>query len=51
MDNVEILCHQLFVALTMDTITQYAFGESKNYHAEPDLKLKWKDRVVWGWLC
>lgn len=37
-----------YMALTMDIITHYAFGESYNYLAEPDFKLEWKDTVIGG---
>jgi cytochrome P450 len=37
-----------YMALTMDIITHYAFGESYNYLAEPDFKLEWKETVVGG---
>ncbi|GAM33997.1 hypothetical protein TCE0_013f01297 [Talaromyces pinophilus] len=62
-DKVERLCQRLleackagevvrldaaYMALTMDIITHYAFGESYNYLAEPDFKLEWKDTVIGG---
>lgn len=37
-----------YMALTMDIITHYAFGESYNHLAEPDFKLEWKDTVIGG---
>lgn len=37
-----------YMALTMDIITHYAFGESYNYLAEPDFKLEWKETVIGG---
>ncbi|KAE8552457.1 hypothetical protein TMatcc_002504 [Talaromyces marneffei ATCC 18224] len=37
-----------YMALTMDIITHYGFGESYNYLAEPDFKLEWKDTVIGG---
>ncbi|KUL89806.1 hypothetical protein ZTR_00581 [Talaromyces verruculosus] len=62
-DKLERLCEQFseackagevvrldaaYMALTMDIITHYAFGESYNYLAEPDFKLEWKDTVIGG---
>lgn len=62
-DKVERLCQRFseackagevvrldaaYMALTMDIITHYAFGESYNYLAEPDFKLEWKDTVIGG---
>ncbi|KAL1970158.1 hypothetical protein VTN77DRAFT_6563 [Rasamsonia byssochlamydoides] len=37
-----------YMALTMDIITHYAYGESYNYLAEDDFKLEWKETVVGG---
>ena len=37
-----------YMALTMDIITEYAYGESYNYLSEDDFKLKWKETVVGG---
>jgi len=37
-----------FMALTMDIITQFAFGDSYNYLDEPDFKLEWKETVIGG---
>jgi len=61
--KVEHLCHRLkecmdndavvrldaaFMALTMDVISGFAFGDSYNYLDEPDFKLEWKETVVGG---
>jgi cytochrome P450 len=35
-----------YMALTMDIITEYAYGESYDYLSEDDFKLKWKETVV-----
>lgn len=37
-----------YMALTMDIITHYAYGESYNYLAEDDFKIEWKETVVGG---
>lgn len=37
-----------YMALTMDIITHYAYGESYNYLSEEDFKLDWKETVVDG---
>jgi cytochrome P450 len=37
-----------YMALTMDIITHYAYGESYNYLAEDDFKVEWKETVVGG---
>lgn len=37
-----------YMALTMDIITHYAYGESYNYLAEEDFKLEWKNTVIGG---
>jgi cytochrome P450 len=37
-----------YMALTMDIITHYAFGESYDYLSEDDFKLEWKETVVAG---
>ncbi|EXJ83291.1 hypothetical protein A1O1_06910 [Capronia coronata CBS 617.96] len=37
-----------YMALTMDIITQAAFGETDNCLAEPDFKLAWKETVIAG---
>ena len=62
-DKVERLCQRLaaaaktrevirldavYMALTMDVITHYAYGESYNYLAEDDFKLEWKETVIGG---
>ena len=35
-----------YMALTMDIITHYAYGESVNYLAEDDFRLAWKEAVI-----
>jgi cytochrome P450 len=35
-----------FMALTMDVITEYCYGTSYNYIAEPDFKLEWKESMA-----
>ena len=35
-----------YMALTMDIITHYAYGQSYNYLAEADFKLSWKEAVI-----
>jgi cytochrome P450 len=35
-----------YMALTMDIITHYAYGQSYNYLAEDDFKLSWKETVI-----
>ncbi|KAJ9268666.1 hypothetical protein DTO212C5_5273 [Paecilomyces variotii] len=62
-EKIEILCQRLaaacqskqvlrldaaYMALTMDIITHYAYGESYNYLYEDDFKLEWKDTVIGG---
>jgi len=62
-DKIEHLCRRLrecmengevvrtdaaFMALTMDIITEFAFGDSYNYLDEPDFKLEWKETVIGG---
>lgn len=62
-DKVERLCQRFaaavktkeiirfdaaYMALTMDIITHYAYGESYNYLAEDDFKLEWKETVIGG---
>ena len=37
-----------YMALTMDIITHWAYGESYNYLAEDDFKLSWKETVIAG---
>ncbi|KAJ9502926.1 hypothetical protein H2202_002049 [Exophiala xenobiotica] len=37
-----------YMALTMDIITHYCFGESYNYLDEDDFKLSWKETVIAG---
>lgn len=37
-----------YMALTMDIITEYAYGESYDYLSEDDYKLKWKHTIVGG---
>lgn len=37
-----------YMALTMDIITHYAYGQSYNYLAEDDFKLSWKETVIGG---
>lgn len=37
-----------YMALTMDIITAYAYGESYDYLSEDDYKLKWKHTIVNG---
>jgi cytochrome P450 len=37
-----------YMALTMDIITHYAYGQSYNYLAEEDFKLSWKEAVIGG---
>ena len=37
-----------YMALTMDIITEFAFGKPYNYLDEPDFKLSWKETVVEG---
>ncbi|KAK5954220.1 hypothetical protein OHC33_004793 [Knufia fluminis] len=49
MDNDEIVrLDAAFMALTMDIITHFAFGDSYNYLDEPDFKLEWKETVIGG---
>ncbi|KAL1962675.1 hypothetical protein VTN77DRAFT_9309 [Rasamsonia byssochlamydoides] len=35
-----------YMALTMDIITHYAFGESYNYIGDEDFRLSWKEAVI-----
>lgn len=37
-----------YMALTMDIITRYAYGQSYNYLAEDDFNLSWKETVIGG---
>ena len=37
-----------YMALTMDIITHYAYGESYHYLSEEDFKLEWKETVMSG---
>ena len=37
-----------YMALTMDIITHYAYGQSYNYLAEDDFKVSWKETVIGG---
>jgi len=49
MDNDEVVrLDAAFMALTMDIITHFAFGDSYNYLDEPDFKLEWKETVIGG---
>lgn len=62
-EKVEHLCRRLkecmgnnevvrvdaaFMALTMDIVTHFAFGDSYNYLDEPDFKAEWKETVIGG---
>ena len=37
-----------YMALTMDIIAHYAYGQSYNYLAEDDFKVSWKETVIGG---
>lgn len=37
-----------YMALTMDIITQYSFGNNDDYLSVPDFKLEWKETVIKG---
>jgi cytochrome P450 len=37
-----------YMALTMDIITEYGYGESYDYLSEDDYKLMWKETIVGG---
>lgn len=62
-EKIEILCQRFadackakqvvrldaaYMALTMDIITHYAYGESYKYLWEDDFKLEWKETVIGG---